>query len=506
MKRLCVSLAALVASTGAYAADLPTKKAPVVPEKPNCFASLYSYFDSTPADCPLSYWGLTFYATIDMGVGYASHGAPFNGKFTTGTDEFIQKYSNKGQFLITPNGLSQSQVGVKAKEPLAYGWSFVGELATGFDPYSLLLADGPGSMSQNTAAPLNLQSTNGDSSRAGQFDNSVGYAGFSHDVWGTLTAGRQNSLTLEGVNAYDPMGGSYAFSPIGWSGKTAGAGSTEDARVNTSVKYAGKWNNFRLNALLQFGGYSYGNGSNGEFEIGAGGDFALGGGTLSVDGIYTHIKDQVNLGTYNGIVVGGVPTFGLPAGVPAGSLKATLSNNDSFMGLVKYKWNQFTVFGGGEHIRYGAPSDSYAGGFTSLGGYNVPSTALAGVNSTAYSAAPLNFDILWTGVKYAITDRLDITGAYYLYYQHDFNNPATVSAATCAPNAKPAIPGFAPQGTATANCAGWMNAFSAMLDYRPLKRVDLYAGFMYSKVTGGLATGYLYNSDFAPTAGVRVRF
>jgi predicted porin len=505
MKRIVVSLAALMASSAAFAADLPTKKgAPVVPEKPNCFASLYSYFDSSPTDCPLSYWGLTFYATVDLGVGYASHGAPFNGKFPTGTDEFVQKFGNKGQFLFTPNGLSQSQIGLKAKEPLGYGFSFVGEVAAGFDPYSLRLTNGPGSMVENTALPLNLQSTNGDSSRAGQFDNSVGYAGFSHDLYGTLTAGRQNSLTLEGVNAYDPMGGSYAFSPIGWSGKVAGAGSTEDARVNTAVKYAGKWSNFRVSGLIQFGGYTYGNGSNGEIEVGAGGDFNVFGGALSVDGIYTHIKDQVNLGTYNGVVVGGLPTIGLPAGVPGGSLKATLSNNDSFMGLAKYKWNQFTVYGGYEHIHYGAPSDNYANGFTTIGDYNVPSTALGGVNSTAYTAAPLNFDVLWTGAKYAINDRLDITGAYYLYIQNNY----TTGGKSCAPNTVPAVAGggYSPQGTATSTCQGYMNAVSGMIDWRPLKRVDVYAGVMFSKVSGGLATGYLYNSDIAPTAGIRVRF
>ena len=45
-----------------------------------------------------------------------------------------------------------------------------------------------------------------------------------------------------------------------------------------------------------------------------------------------------------------------------------------------------------------------------------------------------------------------------------------------------------------------------MIDYRPLKRVDLYAGLMYSHVSGGLATGYLDNDNFAPTVGIRVRF
>jgi predicted porin len=235
MKRLCVSVAALVASSAAFAADLPTNKAPVVPEKPNCFSSVYAYFDSTPADCPLSYWGITFYATIDMGVGYASHGAAFSGLFPTGTTEFVNKFGNKGTFAGTPNGLSQSQVGLKIKEPVAYGFSVVGEIATGFDPYSLELANGPGSQSKNTNLPLNLQGTNGDSSRAGQWDNSVAYGGVSNDTYGTLTFGRQNTYTLEGVNAYDPMGGSYAFSPIGWSGKVAGAGNTEDARSNSAM-------------------------------------------------------------------------------------------------------------------------------------------------------------------------------------------------------------------------------------------------------------------------------
>jgi len=39
-----------------------------------------------------------------------------------------------------------------------------------------------------------------------------------------------------------------------------------------------------------------------------------------------------------------------------------------------------------------------------------------------------------------------------------------------------------------------------------VKRVDLYAGFMYSMASGGIASGYLNDSNFAPTAGLRVSF
>ena len=498
MKRLCVSLAALVATSAAFAADLPTKKAPVVPEKPNCFASLYSYFDSTPADCPLTYWGLTFYATVDMGVGYQTHGTPFNRNYPTGVEELISKNSNRGQWLLTPGGISQSQVGVKIKEPLFGGLSFVGEVATGFDPYSLRLADGPRSMANNTAIPLQFQSSNGDSSRAGQWDNSVGYAGFSQEQFGTLTFGRQNTLSLDGINAYDPMGGSYAFSPIGYSGRAAGDGNTETARSNTALKYAGKFGNFRVNGLLQIGGYNLGNASNGMYQVGVGADFY----GVSLDAIYTNVKDQVALATYNGIAGGpgqpaGYGLVGLPAGVPSNALKATLSNNNDLMILGKYKWNQFTLFGGFEYIRYSNPTDAYPNGFKSIGGFPVLPGA---VTSNNYNI-PLNFDILWTGVKYAINDRLDVTGAYYLYIQNNFEP----NAANCGPNTT-VVTGYNLKGTASGKCQGYLNAFSAMLDYRPLKRVDLYAGFMYSTVSGGLASGFLNSSNFDPTIGVRVRF
>ena len=45
-----------------------------------------------------------------------------------------------------------------------------------------------------------------------------------------------------------------------------------------------------------------------------------------------------------------------------------------------------------------------------------------------------------------------------------------------------------------------------MVSYRPAKRVEAYGGFLWSQVTGGLASGYLNHVNFAPTIGVRVNF
>ena len=88
-----------------------------------------------------------------------------------------------------------------------------------------------------------------------------------------------------------------------------------------------------------------------------------------------------------------------------------------------------------------------------------------------------------------IRDDVDIAAAYYHYYQNDYNT-------------SPCTDG----GLSASSCRGALNAYSAMINYRPSKRVTTYAGFMWSQVTGGLASGYLYRVNFAPTIGVRVEF
>jgi predicted porin len=45
-----------------------------------------------------------------------------------------------------------------------------------------------------------------------------------------------------------------------------------------------------------------------------------------------------------------------------------------------------------------------------------------------------------------------------------------------------------------------------MVDYRITKRLDAYAGVMWSQVTGGLASGYLNFQNIGPTVGLRFQF
>jgi predicted porin len=238
---VCFAFAAF-AACDASAADLPRQQqagsgAPAPVATDPCFASLYDFLVADPDDCPLAWNGITLYGRFDYGLGYESHGVPFNGNYPNGVETLISKNSNGARFTLVPNGLGQSHIGIKGVEPIVSDWSLVFKFENGFDPYTLQRANGPKSLVENNTTPLDAQTANGDSSRAGQLFNTEAYLGFSHPTYGEMTAGRQNSLIVDGANRFDPMGAASSFSVIGVSNTAAGGGDTQDARYNTSLKY-----------------------------------------------------------------------------------------------------------------------------------------------------------------------------------------------------------------------------------------------------------------------------
>ena len=530
MKKLGIALAATIGLGGfAHAADLPTAKPAEAPPPANCFSSLWTYLNSSPAECPLSYAGITVYATIDVGLGYSSNGAPFNGSYANGVYSFVGKQSYGPKWLWTPNGINQSVVGINMNEPIPWfpGWSLVGAVEAGFDPYSGQLVNGQRSLVQNNGQALTLQSANADSSRDGQFDNSVGYIGVSNRTYGTLTVGRVTSLTLDGVIGFDPMGGSYAFSALGYSGSYAGFGDTETNRANTGVKYRVNYENFHGGGLVQWGGYNQGNGTTGLYQGDVGGDFANPfGGVLSVDFIGSYAQNAVNLSNFTGtcstITKGPFKgqtgcSDGIPSGYGPDDLKATLSNNTGTMLLARYRWGPVTLSGGWMWWQQGNPSYTFPNGFETIGGYSVPATIVT-TNKTIAKLFPTTWvtsnayndmrvvNVPFFGAKYAINPQLDVIGAFYYENQNNYNSSTTPCAAVPTSFVQPngnTIHVIRVNNTA---CAGTQDAISFEVDYRPLKRVDLYAGLMVSNVYGGLANGYLATQNIAPTAGLRIKF
>ena len=502
---LLASTAGLLAMSAAAAADLPTKKTPPAAEKPNCYASFMTWLDSTAADCPLSAFGVTVYGTIDMGGGYNSAATPFNNNFSNGIQELVSKDSNGGKWQKVPNGLSQSNVGVKIKEQVVPNWYVVGDVNFGFDPYSLKAANGPESLINNnayTGSQQDLVSANSDSSRNGKLDNTRAYLGVSNTTFGTLTFGRQYSLTNDLSSAYDPFGGAYAFSLIGTSGTVEqGTGETETARYNESFKYQITYNNLRASAIAQVGGWQQGDGAKEAFQVGVGGDYA----GFSLDAIYAYDKDAVKLSAYG---------YGAtPPSMGSDALKATLADVNAGVVGLKYKWDKLTLFSGYEYARLSSPSGLgtaansdivQSNWYTFNGGYT------AQVQSNAF-VKPEDLQVVWLGAKYGILSNLDAAVGYYHEWQNDYD---TYSSATNC-NAFSSQTGGKQyvttthqvgQGTIKGDCAGHTDVVSGMLDWRPVKRVDIYGGVMFSKVEGGMASGYIHDDNTSFTTGVRVNF
>ena len=427
-------------------------------------------------DCSLTYAGITLYGALDAGYGYSTHGAP--GNPSAGYLNYtILRSSGNAHWLWSPNALGTSVIGLKMKEDLGYGWSLIGVVEAAFDPYSGMLINAPRSRTDNNVNPFASQTVNFNSSRAGQWDNSQGYIGLSNPAYGTLTFGRTNSLSLDVLAAYDPVA-SAAFSLIGFSSSFAGFGAGSTVRTNTAFTYRLSYQNYRLAAQAQVGGYDWGNASNGQFQAQIGADF----GNLSLDGVVGWTKDAEVLSSFAGSP---------PPGYDVNQvLKATLLNAAGIELAARYTWGPVRFYGGYIYARIMNPSDDYVDGFPTIAaGIFVPPGA---VTSDAYNVNRI-VNAFWTGARYSLWSNLDLAAGFYYRIQNDYLPAPEVCTGS---------------GTTISShkCAGSDGAVSFLIDYKPVRRVDLYGGVMLSDVWGGFAFGHLYTQNVDPTIGLRIAF
>lgn len=423
-------------------------------------------------DGSLTWHGITLYGAVDMGVAYQTHGAPLSNSAGFGLGYLISKNSNRPYFGAAPNALSGSFIGLKGTEELFPGLSGVFNLQTSFLPTSGKLSDGLGSIVQNNGLPATSQTTFADSSKDGQALNTAAWAGLSSPTYGTLTYGRQNSLTLDGVIAYDPMSASGAFSVIGFQGATAGMGDTENARLDNSFKYLVNVGPFRAAGAAQLSPGGDGSRNIVQGQIGA---TYLG---FSVDAIYGHVEDAISAAP---LPVGFVPTPSLLLNQGNGLVAGTVSDNTGLMLLGRYEAGPIKLYAGYEDILFANPHFPLSAGTSIIGGYT-----LGTVNNTAF-ANKRDLQVFWTGTKYAVTPDTDVMAAYYHEGQNSFSGNGCSNASLTS-------------------CSGQLDAVSLVVDYRFAKRWDAYAGAMYSRVANGLASGFLKTNTVDPTVGARLQF
>jgi predicted porin len=476
-------------------------------------------------DCTLTWHGITVYGAYDVGVGWVSHGLPENGYNYEG-ESLVNRNGYQHRFVVAPNNLQQTGLGIRGKEEFAHGWYVVFNASTGINPQSGLLANASKTDIINNGLPRASYSIAIDGARAGQPFNDEYYGGISSKIFGTLTFGRQRSLGTDAMLQYDPANGSYAFSYIGYNGTMAGGGDTEDSRWDDAVKYRLTYGPVHFGAMYKFADGSAGCYSGSATWSAATGvpgaspctpeaahnnawGFDLGGdsGKFSADFVFQHYNQAISVLN---------PLLGPQSLSPAGQYQSTTDSintnqisgtnlidpNDTVYGIVtdnnaimvaaKYKWDPFKFFAGYEYIWQNNPANPLGVGASDQGGY-----FMSGVEDNNLDSEKL-VNIWWTGAKYTYRSKTDFTFAWYQQRQNDFRLPPTCSAAA----------GF------RSSCAGTLNEGSLYVDHHFTKRFDGFAGMAYSWVSGGLAIaiphkpGVPYNSDnnFAPIVGGRFAF
>jgi predicted porin len=467
-------------------------------------------------DCSLTWHGVTVYGAYDVGVGWVSHGLPENGYNYEG-ESLVNRNGHQSRFIIAPNNLQQTGLGVRGKEEFLPGWSVVFNASTGINPQSGLLANASATDTSNNGLPRSSYSEAIDGARAGQPFNDEYYAGISSAHFGTLTFGRQRSLGTDTMLLYDPAGGAYAFSYIGYNGTMAGGGDTEDSRWDDALKYRLTYGPVHFGAM-----YKFANGSGGCYSASAAWTaanctpvaphndafgFDLGGnyGKFSADVVYQHYNQAISVlnpllgpqspsapyqSTTNSINTN--PITGVNLIDTNNTVYGIVTDNNAVMVTAKYAWDPFKFFAGYEYIWQNNPKNPLGVGASDQGGY-----IMSGVEDNNLDSEKL-VQIWWTGVKYTYRSKTDFTFSWYQQRQNDFRSPPA-----CSPAA-----GF------RASCAGTLNETSFYVDQHFTKRFDAFAGIAYSYVSGGLAIAiphgpgvpYNYNSNFAPTVGGRFTF
>jgi predicted porin len=474
------------------------------------------------SDCALTWHGITLYGAYDVGVGWVSHGLPENGYNYEGAS-LVNRNGYEHRFLIAPNNLQQTGLGIRGKEEFLPGWSVVFNASTGINPQSGLLANASKTDIINNGLPRASYSYAIDGARAGQPFNDEIYGGISSAHFGTLTFGRQRSLGTDAMLNYDPAGGSYAFSYIGYNGTMAGGGDTENSRWDDAVKYRIAFGPVHFGAMYKF---ADGNGGcydpaaasgstwtatsctaesahNNAYGFNLGAEYHK----FSIDIVPQHYNEAISVlnpllgpqsqsqGQSFQSTTDSIDTTPISGGVnlvdPSDTVYGIVTDNYAIMVAAKYAWDPVKFFAGYEYIWQNNPKNPLGVGASDQGGY-----IMSGVEDNNLDNEKL-LNIWWMGAKYTYQKKTDITFSWYQQRQNDFRSPPT-----CAP------------GNFRSSCAGTLNEGSLYLDHHFSKRFDGFAGIAYSWVSGGLAIAiphgpgvpYDSNNNFAPTIGGRFAF
>ena len=432
---------------------------------------------------------VTIYGLVDVGIMGQSNSNMLNGS-TGGTSAGLggagsSSYPRNGNsFGFMQGGQSASRLGFKGMEDIGGGSKVIFTLEQGVntDNGSQFASGLPGN-GKTTTGMGNLSNT-GDSSNQGQLFNRGAYAGVSNDKWGTLTAGRQQTLMLDNIGGYDPVN-AQQFSPLAFSGTFGGGSTTDNARANGALKLKEKFMGFDVNALYAPGGYAGNNGAGTRLE----GQIGYEATKWGVQALTSFQEDATALsgvtygqGLGTGAVQPGISTTPTTAGT--NQVAATVYNTRSVQLTGKYSpMDKLWLKAGMQYMNLGTPSN-----FQYLSGQPVLANG-SGFSVFSYTAAttPVIKNTFWFGGNYDFTPV--IKGSLGYYQQNVNQSGATLSGKT--------------------------TYISALAEYYLSKRTNLYAAASQVNFTGSAqgtsqavnsVNSVLVNQQFTYGLGMRHTF
>ena len=375
---------------------------------------------------------------------------------------------NGNSFGFMQGGESASRIGFKGSEDIGGGTKVIFTLEQGVntDNGSQYATGLPGN-GKTTVGMGNLSNT-GDSSNQGQLFNRGAFAGVSNDKWGTLTAGRQQTLMLDNIGGYDPVN-AQQFSPLAFSGSFGGGGTTDNARANGALKLKEKFMGFDVNALYAPGGYAGNNGAGTRLE----GQIGYEATKWGVQALTSFQEDATALSgvTYGTAFVPGAGVVSPTGSATAGTnqVNATVYNTRSVQLTGKYSpMDKLWLKAGMQYMNLGTPSN-----FQYLSGQPVLPDG-SGFSVFSYTAAttPVIKNTFWFGGNYDFTP---VIKGSLGYYQQNANQSGTT-------------------------LSGKTTYISAMAEYYLSKRTNLYAAASQVNFTGSAVGAASYsNANVQPT-------
>jgi predicted porin len=414
-----------------------------------------AFAQSTPGS------SIEIYGVMDIGIGHDTHALSEDPNYATGLAPNITKTANSSVTGMFNGGLSPSRIGFRGSEDLGGGLKAIFDLETGFNPQFGSISNAPLSVTSNSGKAAT--SYNSDASVAGQLFNRQAYVGLSSKDWGTITAGRNYSLGYDTISNFDPMNGSAVFSPLGYSGSYAGGGFTEDFRLDNSIHYKYEAQGFNVGALYKFGGQSGSTSAQSVAQMTGG----YANGPFAIQATYSNVKDG----------------FNLTNSATQGTAALTVADTKSYMLAASYRMDDVRIRGGYQRQEFNNPSNpDLDKGITTVLGATISS-----VSVTAFTHEK-KLDVYFVGATYDVSKAFSTTVAFYDVQQNDY------SAGACT------------TGSNIASCSGSSKFYSILADYKLSRRTDLYAGYMYNRVDGGLGSGFLQNGNALLGAGIKHTF